>query len=107
LGDFDYNGFVDDADVTLLGVFYDPSAPPLVVPASVMATNLAAVPEPSTLVLLITLSIVALFAMRYRRLTAAGASLTNDGHVERILQPAAALGPCFSDPFRRTRATSE
>ena len=26
LGDFDYNGFVDDDDVTLLGVFYDPTA---------------------------------------------------------------------------------
>jgi hypothetical protein len=29
LGDFDYNGFVDDDDVTLLNAFYDPSAPPL------------------------------------------------------------------------------
>jgi hypothetical protein len=52
LGDFDFNGFVDDADVTLLGVFYDPSAPPLVVRASVMSTNIAAVPEPSTVALL-------------------------------------------------------
>ena len=27
LGDFDYNGFVDNDDVTLLGVFYNPSSP--------------------------------------------------------------------------------
>jgi hypothetical protein len=26
-GDFDYNGFVDDDDVTLLGVFYEPAGP--------------------------------------------------------------------------------
>ena len=50
LGDFDYNGFVDDADVTLLGAFYDPNAAPLgdaPGPATV-----AAIPEPSGLVLL-------------------------------------------------------
>jgi hypothetical protein len=68
LGDFDYNGFVDDADITLLGVFYDPSAPPLAVPVSVMATKVAAVPEPSTAIMLIISSIaVALAALRRRR----------------------------------------
>jgi autotransporter-associated beta strand protein len=53
-GDFDYNGFIDDDDVTLLGAFYDPSAAPLIAPApSVLsAAGIAAVPEPSSLVLL-------------------------------------------------------
>jgi hypothetical protein len=51
LGDFDYNGFVDDDDVTLLGAFYDPSAEPLVTPAAATGQNVAAVPEPSTLLL--------------------------------------------------------
>jgi hypothetical protein len=51
LGDFDYNGFVDDNDVTLLGAFYDPSATPLAVLAAGAASNLAAVPEPATLIL--------------------------------------------------------
>jgi hypothetical protein len=56
LGDFDYNGFVDDDDVTLLGVFYDPAASPVSVPlanlsSSVPSSNVVAVPEPSTLVL--------------------------------------------------------
>jgi hypothetical protein len=68
MGDFDYNGFVDDDDVTLLGAFYDPSAAPLGPPvatgdstrraepgAGVGSSSLAAVPEPSTLVLLTTL----------------------------------------------------
>jgi hypothetical protein len=49
LGDFDYNGFVDDDDVTLLGAFYDPSAAPLASTAS----DVAAVPEPSTWMLLV------------------------------------------------------
>jgi hypothetical protein len=35
LGDFDYNGFVDDDDVTLLGAFYNPKAAPLMAPAAV------------------------------------------------------------------------
>jgi hypothetical protein len=56
LGDFDYNGFVDDDDVTLLGAFYDPAAAPLVSPpaepGASVSSGLAAVPEPSTLVLL-------------------------------------------------------
>jgi T5SS/PEP-CTERM-associated repeat protein len=57
LGDFDYNGFVDDDDVTLLGVFYDPSAvalanPPAEPGAGAIASGVAAVPEPGSLVLL-------------------------------------------------------
>jgi uncharacterized protein YjbI with pentapeptide repeats len=56
LGDFDYNGFVDDDDVTLLGAFYDPEAPalsgPPAEPGASVSSGLAAVPEPSTLVLL-------------------------------------------------------
>ena len=35
LGDFDYNGFVDDDDVTLLGALYDPSDQPLPGPLAV------------------------------------------------------------------------
>jgi hypothetical protein len=49
LGDFDYNGFVDDDDVTLLGVFYDPSAAPIPAPAA--TTAVAAVPDPATVTL--------------------------------------------------------
>jgi hypothetical protein len=49
-GDFDYNGFVDDDDITLLGVFYDPSAQPLVAspadPTALATTSVSAVPEP-------------------------------------------------------------
>jgi hypothetical protein len=72
MGDFDFNGFVDDDDVTLLSALYDPSAPPLAsAPFAVAvstsaaactaapalasggssAIELAAVPEPSTLAL--------------------------------------------------------
>jgi len=51
LGDFDYNGFVDDDDVTLLGTFYDPNA--ILLPATAQGqSTVAAVPEPSTLLLL-------------------------------------------------------
>jgi hypothetical protein len=63
-GDFDYNGFVDDDDVTLLGALYNPSAPPAVAPAAV-----AAVPEPSTLVLA-AVALAALWSIRRRRQTA-------------------------------------
>ena len=35
LGDFDYNGLVDDDDVTLLGVFYQPTPPAAVAPSSI------------------------------------------------------------------------
>ncbi|MCI0632235.1 MAG: pentapeptide repeat-containing protein, partial [Phycisphaerales bacterium] len=51
LGDFDYNGFVDDDDVTLLGAFYDPAAA-LISPSPQMDSVVAAVPEPSSLVLI-------------------------------------------------------
>ena len=51
LGDFDYNGFVDDDDVTLLGVYYNPAATPIPAPA-LESGGVAAVPEPTTLVLL-------------------------------------------------------
>jgi hypothetical protein len=50
-GDFDYDGFVDDDDVTLLGAFYDLSAAPLV-NGGVASGEVAAVPEPASLVLL-------------------------------------------------------
>jgi hypothetical protein len=52
LGDLDYNGFVDDDDVTLLGVFYDPTAEPLLAPVTSAPGAVAAVPEPSGIVLL-------------------------------------------------------
>jgi hypothetical protein len=51
LGDFDYNGFVDDDDVTLLGAFYNPSAAPLITPAPSGAADVAAVPEPASFLL--------------------------------------------------------
>jgi hypothetical protein len=52
LGDFDYNGFVDDDDVTLLGVFYDPTAAPIGEAVTAQSNRLAAVPEPSAVLLL-------------------------------------------------------
>jgi hypothetical protein len=55
LGDFDYNGFVDDDDVTLLGAFYNPSAAPLAVSVDGgVALDAAAVPEPQSLILVVT-----------------------------------------------------
>jgi hypothetical protein len=66
LGDFDYNGFVDDDDVTLLGAFYDPSAPPVI--ASPPASHaVAAVPEPSTFILLGCSALFATFCVMRRR----------------------------------------
>lgn len=71
LGDFDYNGFVDDDDVTLLGAFYDPSATPLFPPAEPEATvesAVAAVPEPSAVVLAaVSLALVGLLWARRKR----------------------------------------
>jgi autotransporter-associated beta strand protein len=62
LGDFDYNGFVDDDDVTLLGVFYDPAAVPLNMAANAAgastASDIAPVPEPSTIALMAALALV-------------------------------------------------
>jgi hypothetical protein len=43
---------VDDDDITLLGAFYNPAAPPLAPPGQSEA-SLTAVPEPSTLALLV------------------------------------------------------
>ena len=64
LGDFDYNGFVDDDDVTLLGAFYDPSVPPLAVATT--TDTAAAVPEPGAFVLA-TLAALALASAASRR----------------------------------------
>jgi hypothetical protein len=72
LGDFDYNGFVDDDDVTLLGAFYDPSAAPLLATPTQSATVVLSVPEPSTIVLLTSMSVALglLCAQSRRRMTA-------------------------------------
>jgi len=52
LGDFDYNGFVDDDDVTLLRVFCDPSASPNTIATALGDRQGAiAIPDTSTLVL--------------------------------------------------------
>jgi autotransporter-associated beta strand protein len=67
LGDFDYNGFVDDDDVTLLGVFYDPSATPIAAPA-LAAGQVAAVPEPSGIVLAIACGAMLMFLVPRLRL---------------------------------------
>jgi hypothetical protein len=69
LGDFDYNGFVDDDDVTLLGVFYDRSAPALINPpaepgANSIASGVAAVPEPATVMLALLALATATLAAR-------------------------------------------
>ena len=66
LGDFDYNGFVDDDDITLLGVFYDPSAPPVLAPIAVSGAGVAAVPDPSAIWLFIAGCASAL-ALTHRR----------------------------------------
>jgi hypothetical protein len=54
MGDFTYDGAVDDADVTLIGALYDPTATPLPSPAasSLAAGTVAAVPEPATWLML-------------------------------------------------------
>jgi hypothetical protein len=64
LGDFDYNGFVDDDDVTLLGAFYDPSASPFATSALESLKGVAAVPEPSTIVLLAALAVIVVISLR-------------------------------------------
>jgi hypothetical protein len=70
LGDFDYNGFVDDDDVTLLGAFYDPAAAPLIgPPAEPGASGIAAVPEPGTVVLMVTSLIGILMAELVRSIS--------------------------------------
>jgi hypothetical protein len=52
LGDFDYDGDVDDNDVTLVSALYNPTAPPLPAPTAAAAGTVAAVPEPGTWLLL-------------------------------------------------------
>jgi hypothetical protein len=52
LGDFDFDGDVDDNDVTLVGALYDPEATPLGDPLLAPPATPAAVPEPSTAVLI-------------------------------------------------------
>jgi hypothetical protein len=52
LGDFTYDGAVNDDDVTLLGALYDPSAPPVGGAPVALAGAVAAVPEPSTWLML-------------------------------------------------------
>ena len=65
-GDFDYNGFVDDDDVTLLGALYNPGLPPI--PAPEAGSGVAAVPEPSTWLMLTLGGLGAgLFGWRRRR----------------------------------------
>jgi hypothetical protein len=74
LGDFDYNGFVDDDDVTLLGAFYDPGATALIDPlpeSRANASTVAAVPEPSTWLLLVC-GVLAVSIVARRRDRAAG-----------------------------------
>jgi hypothetical protein len=68
MGDFDYNGFVDDDDVTLLGAFYDPSAAPLVSGGVVSGEQLAAVPEPPSIALLVIGLLGILLALVRRKL---------------------------------------
>jgi hypothetical protein len=58
-GDFDYNGFVDDDDVTLLGALYEPGS------LAAASGPVSAVPEPSTLVLVLIAS-AAMFLNRRR-----------------------------------------
>jgi hypothetical protein len=54
---------VDDDDVTLLGVFYDPSAPPAAV-SGLESAGVSAVPEPGSLTLILIPA--ALFVVRRR-----------------------------------------
>jgi hypothetical protein len=63
MGDFTYDGAVDDADVTLIGALYDPTAPPLALPA---ASSVAAVPEPSTFGLLAIATVAIAIRLRFR-----------------------------------------
>src|SRR4029079_8931698 len=71
LGDFDYNGFVDDDDVTLLGAFYDPSAVSLPSPLDgttrSQPMNVSAIPEPSTLAVLLVAVLLGGVALLHHR----------------------------------------
>jgi hypothetical protein len=66
LGDFTYDGAVNDDDVTLIGALYDPSAAPLPAPVA-SAGAVAAVPEPSTALLLVIAAAGLLLTPRIRR----------------------------------------
>jgi hypothetical protein len=65
-GDFDYNGFVDDDDVTLLGALYDPAATPVPAPSAAGGAQVAAVPEPGCIALVVIAGCV-MSATRLRR----------------------------------------
>jgi hypothetical protein len=52
LGDFTYDGAVDDADVTLVSALYNPAAPPVGAPPIEVPGAVAAVPEPATWLML-------------------------------------------------------
>ena len=78
-GDFNYDGKVDDSDVTLLGAFYDESATPLSAAtltarygaefaAAFAAGQAMAVPEPASVILL-ALASAALAPRRFRKHT--------------------------------------
>jgi autotransporter-associated beta strand protein len=71
LGDFDYDGDVDDNDVTLVGALYNPTATPVGVPEigvpGIASGSVAAVPEPSSCLLLVWTGIGAAFVFWRRR----------------------------------------
>jgi hypothetical protein len=67
LGDFDYNGFVDDDDVTLLGAFYDANAAPLAAPTAEATASVAAVPEPSTWAIVLSAAVTFCAGRTFRR----------------------------------------
>jgi hypothetical protein len=58
---------VDDDDVTLLGAFYDPSAPPIMGTPAGVAGPMAAVPEPATAVLLGVMLVASAMVLIRRR----------------------------------------
>ncbi|MEX2139817.1 MAG: PEP-CTERM sorting domain-containing protein [Pirellulales bacterium] len=57
---------MDNDDVTLLGVFYDPTAAPLPV-AAVAANSVTAVPEPSAIALAALAAVTAAISVVVRR----------------------------------------
>ena len=60
-----WQGFVDNDDVTLLGVFYNPAATPI--PAPEAGGGVAAVPEPASWLLLALGALAAGYFGRPRR----------------------------------------
>jgi hypothetical protein len=68
LGDFDYNSFVDDDDITLLGAFYDPAAAPLAVARTGGTPAASVVPEPAGVLLaLVAVANIGLVCRQRRR----------------------------------------